>query len=49
MSMVAIWLEEEEIGDSRWVWEFGGSLFGLKSELLWGGGCCAYGWKIMTA
>ena len=26
-----------------------GSLFGLKSELLWGGGCCADGWKIMTA
>ena len=23
MSMVAIWLEEGEIGDSRWVWEFG--------------------------
>ena len=55
MSMVAIWLEEGEIGDSRWVWEFGGSLFGLKSELLWGGvGWGGVGWwmdgcKIMTA
>ena len=23
MLMVEIWLEEGEIGDSRWVWEFG--------------------------
>ena len=23
MLMVAMWLEEGEIGDSRWVWEFG--------------------------
>ena len=27
MSMVAIWLEEGEIGDSRWVWEFGRFFF----------------------